>query len=822
MELKTLFVDILLPLHIPEYYTYRVPKELNDFVNVGQSVVVEFGRKKLYSGLIRRVHQKPPPFARVKYIQSILEESPIVTESQFEFWEWIARYYMCYLGDVMAAALPVGFRLESESHILIHPDFDGEISALTKNETEIVLALTHNESLTIKDIIKITGFQKVFPLLQTMKEKGIIVLQEEMESRIKPKTETYLALSETYRIEQNLQTLLEQLEQKKTTQKQVNALLVFLKEKTEDFSIKKEILLDNNVSVSTINTLIKNGIFVVENRVKSRFAEYREQSSPNEIVLNNQQQQAFDNIISQWNEKSVTLLHGVTSSGKTEVYIKLINEVLKQDKQVLFLLPEIALTAQVVNRLRKYFGNTVGVYHSRFNINERAEVWRKIMDKENGFKIILGARSSIFLPFHQLGLIIVDEEHDTSYKQIDPAPRYHARDAAIYLARQHRCKTILGSATPSLESYYNAKEEKYQLVEMPERYGGILMPEVFVADMKEATKKKEVRSHFSLFLLKHITEALKSKKQVILFQNRRGFALRLECDACHWIPECQNCDVSLTYHKGSNVLKCHYCGFTATPPEKCPACGSPMVKMKGFGTEKLEEEMQIFFPDARIARMDLDTTRKKNSYEQILQDFEEKRIDILVGTQMVTKGLDFENVAIVGIMSADNMISFPDFRSFERSFQQMVQVSGRAGRKGERGTVIIQSFNPYHQVIRDTIDSNYLSMYKSQITERQVFKYPPFYRFIKITLKHPNEERLNDGAAFFAQKLRNVFNKRILGPEYPLVPKVRNNYLKNIIIRIEKDISYAHAKDRIWEVIESFGKEKNFSSIVIAIDVDPS
>ena len=821
MEQQTFFADVLLPLHLPEYYTYRVPAELNDDIQVGQRVVVEFGQKKLYSALVRRVHQKPPSFSRVKYIGSILDDVPIVTEAIFEFWEWIARYYMCCVGDVMAAALPTGFRLESESHILVHPEFDGEISALTKPETEIVLSLLDNERLTVKEIIRITGFQKVVSLLKTMKEKKIIMLQQEIESKIRPKTETYICLSKEYRVEENLSRLFEQLERKTTTQKQADTLLLFLKHKETDYAVKRRVLLDEGASLSTVYTLIKNGVFGIEHKEISRLIDYESQSSPSDIVLSPKQTEVFEAVVSEWDEKPVTLLHGVTSSGKTEIYIRLIERVIAEGKQVLFLLPEIALTTHLINRLRKYFGNLIGVYHSRFSVNERTEIWKKAIDADNGYKIILGARSSVFLPFNNLGLVIVDEEHDTSYKQIDPSPRYHARDVAIYLSHLHRCKTILGSATPSIESYYNAKEGKYQLVEISERYRGILLPEVFVADMKEAAKRKEIHSHFSKFLLNHIEKSLKEKKQVILFQNRRGFALHLECDSCHWIPECKNCDVSLTYHKSVDFLKCHYCGYSITVPQHCPACGSPMVKMRGFGTEMLEEDLQIFFPNAKIARMDLDTTRKKNAYDQILQDFGEQKVDILVGTQMVTKGLDFENVSVVGIMSADSMISYPDFRSFERSFQQMVQVSGRAGRKGGRGVVIIQSYNPYHQVIRDTIDNNYLSMYGSQIAERRQFKYPPFHRLIKITLKHSDNEHLNRIADTLGRRLKAVFVDRVLGPEYPLVAKIRNNYLKTLMIRFEKEISYAQAKKEIEKVINQCLREKEFTKAIIIIDVDP-
>ncbi|MBN2173786.1 MAG: primosomal protein N' [Bacteroidales bacterium] len=518
------------------------------------------------------------------------------------------------------------------------------------------------------------------------------------------------------------------------------------------------------------------------------------------------------------------LLHGVTSSGKTEIYIKLIAEALQSGKQVLYLLPEIALTTQIINRLRRFFGDLVGVYHSKYSENERVEIWNQVL-KDSGtkskYRIILGPRSALFLPFSELGLVIVDEEHDYSYKQFDPAPRYNARDAAIYLAGLHQANVILGSATPAVESYFNTHAGKYHLVELFKRYGDIQLPEIFVADVKKETRQKTMKSHFSSFLLEHINKSLENKEQVILFQNRRGFSLRIECDTCHWMPECKNCDVTLIYHKQINLLKCHYCGYTRQVPANCDSCGSSHLKMKGFGTEKIEDELAIYYPDAKIRRMDLDTTRSKHAYQVIINDFEEQRIDILVGTQMVTKGLDFDHVSVVGIMNADNMISFPDFRSYERSFQLMAQVSGRAGRKKKRGKVIIQTYNPHHSVIQDVINNDYKAMYQHQILERRNFKYPPFYRLVSVSLKHKDSPLLNEGAKELALLLRERLGERILGPEYPIVSRIKNLYIKNIMVKLERDEKLNARKITIRETIKDFYTLARYKSIRVITDVDP-
>jgi len=832
--MDTYFVDVILPLHIHDTYTYRVPQEYNDAIRVGQRVVVQFGNRRLYSALVRRVHQEVPRYM-VKYVLSILDIEPIVDEKQMLFWEWLAEYYMCYVGDVMAVALPSAFRLASESSVSIHPDFSGDLSDLSANEMKVVHLLSEHPLMTVDDLGKALGLQKMVPLMSTMIERGIIVMEEELRQRFVPRKSTYILLAPQYREQERIKKLFDELEQKKSTQKQVDVLMKFMQlSQFGQQPVAKRTLLSTIdgavISDSALKTLLKHEVLLQEEHVESRLEQGERSAQASDIKLNEEQQAAFDYL--RTCDKPVALLHGVTSSGKTEVYIKLIDEVIGRGEQVLFLLPEIALTAQIINRLRRYFGDSVGVYHSRFSSSQRAEVWNRTMTADAGqrYQVLLGARSALFLPFRKLGLVIVDEEHDTSYKQYDPSPRYHGRDAAIYLAHLWQARTVLGSATPSLESYYNARQGKYGLCEMKHRYGGLLMPEVLCADMKEEARRmwreqgrkmNPDQTHFSHFLLENMRQALDNHEQVILFQNRRGFSLRIECDDCHWTPKCQHCDVSLVYHKSTNSLRCHYCGYSIPLPTECPACRGHHLTMKGFGTERIEDDLSILFPDAKVARMDLDSTLQKNRYLEIINDFQDRRIDILVGTQMVTKGLDFDNVSVVGIVSADNLLYFPDFRAFERAFQQMTQVSGRAGRHGHRGKVIIQTFNPYHQAIRNVIDNDYMAMYESRVPDRRVFRSPPFYRLITITMKHRDIDVLNEAADNYARQLREVFATRVVGPEYPNVARVRGLYLKNIMMRFERTEAIAQAKSIIMEIGDKLKSDKHLSSLQIHFDVDP-
>jgi primosomal protein N' (replication factor Y) len=852
MSRTTYFVDVILPLAVPNLYTYRVPYDLNDQIAIGKRVVIQFGKRKLYTALVRTIHEIPPKQYTAKYIDSVLDELPIVNNYQFELWDWISTYYMCTIGEVMVAALPGALRLASETKIVINPAFDqAQSTTLSDKEFLILEALEVRNILTLNDVSQIIEQQTVYPIIKSLIEKGAVLIQEELKEKFKPKIETFVRITDFADDEENLKGIFSALEKKAA--KQLDVLMAYItiskRYSTERQEVKKSAIVQMVAGAeAALASLVKKNIFETYEREVGRFANGDHE---NKIVsLNEIQQQVFHSIQQQYGwekaaiktesagldflddakpltEKDVVLLHGVTSSGKTEIYVKLIEQVLSQGKQVLYLLPEIALTTQIINRLRKYFGNVVGVYHSKFNEHERVEIWNNVLktnEQKNEipqFNLIIGARSAMFLPFSNLGLVIVDEEHDTSYKQYDPAPRYNARDGAIYLAHLHKAKTLLGSATPSLESYFNAQEGKYGFAEITERFGGVQMPEILIADVKEATQKKMMKSHFSPLLLDTITLALEKKEQVILFQNRRGFAPQLECNTCAWVPHCINCDVSLTYHKASNQLRCHYCGYAVKPPSKCAACGDTDLKMKGFGTEKIEEELAIFYPKAKLMRMDLDTTRSKFAHQHIIQDFEERNIDILVGTQMVTKGLDFDNVSLVGILNADSMLNFPDFRSFERSFHLMAQVSGRAGRKDKRGKVIIQTQNPEHSIIQEVIANDYLSMYTGQLQDRKNFNYPPYYRLIELTIIHKDVNMVNAAAKDLADALKKQFAKRVLGPEFPLVSRVRNLYHKNILLKMERDASVVKVKKIITELLVQFKSGSDYKTVKVQIDVDP-
>lgn len=827
MNRVTLFAEIILPLPVKGTFTYRVPYELNEFIKEGHRVSVQFGRKKVYSGIVQYLHEKVPTSHEPKYILSLLDEFPIVNNTQLKFWKWISQYYMSTIGDVMSAALPGAFKLASESKVLLSKTFVPDKVNLSESEFIITEGLLKNNKLTIDEISKLVGFKKVLPVIKSMIDNNLIIMEEELTESYKPKTEKYVKINSMFTNDELLQELMDNLG--KRAHKQLELLLQFISltglPLTESSEISKKVLLEKSKSSqATLKALTDKEVFHIEEREVSRFNMESKNDLAKEVELNENQDAAIKSISESFETKNVTLLHGITSSGKTEIYIKLIKENISSGKQVLYLLPEIALTAQIINRLKVYFGNEVGIYHSRYNKNERAEVWNNILANEESvhkYKIIVGPRSALFLPFSNLGLIIVDEEHDSSYKQYDPAPRYNARDAAIYLATLHNAKVLLGSATPSIESYHNAQTGKYGFVELMVRYGNMKLPEIRIVDLKEEHKRRKMKSHFSSVLLDEVKDALQKNKQSILFQNRRGFSLRIECDVCHWVPECSNCDVTLTYHKYSELLKCHYCGYSTTVPNTCPDCGNSGLKMQGFGTEKISEELSYFVDKARIDRMDLDTTRKKNAHSRIINDFEEGRTNILVGTQMVTKGLDFDNVQVVGILNADSLLSFPDFRSAERSYQLMSQVSGRAGRKGDIGKVIIQAWRPDNSILHDVLKHDYKSMYLRILSDRYKFLYPPYYRLIIIRMKHRNSDIVNKCAASFAHDLREKFGKLVYGPEYPLVGRIRNYYIKQTMLKIPKGMNLAETKAKIIASAEQTKTIKEFKSVIVQFDVDP-
>ena len=832
MERLTLFADVLLPLPVGGTFTYRVPFELNEVVGPGKRAVVQFGARKIYTAVVVRVHESPPANFIPKYILSLLDEIPVVTPLQLSFWEWISAYYLCYPGEVMNAALPAAFKLASESKIALAAELPDDFSMLNEKELLLIEALHNRKSIAISEVSRILDQQKSIPVIKNLMEKGIVITEEEVHDPYRPKRESFIVLSPEYSgSEKAMSDLFDSLEKK--AKRQLEIMMTFVRISGFGFGEIKEVrraelLKQSGGLPAQLEALVSKGVLSVTEKMVSRFEASGDTIDSNSIELTAAQQGALDAIHTAFESREVVLLHGVTSSGKTEIYIKLIRETIDRGQQVLFMLPEIALTTQIITRLRKYFGDRVGIYHSRFNIHERAEIWNAVLGasgtggQDGGrYDIILGARSAVFLPFSRLGLVVVDEEHDPSFKQVDPGPRYNGRDAAIDLARMHGAKTLLGSATPSLESYYNAKGGKYGLVGLSERYGNMEMPGIQIVNIKEALRQGQMKSHFSSTLLEQIGAALDNSDQVILFQNRRGFSLRLECDLCHWMPACKNCDVTLVYHKKSNQLRCHYCGYTSRIPEACPECHGTHISMKGFGTEKVEEELSVIFPKARIGRMDLDTTRTKHAHQQIIGDFEAGKINVLVGTQMVTKGLDFDRVSLVCILNADNLLSYPDFRAFERSFQLMAQVSGRSGRRYRQGKVIIQTWQPDHPVIRNVMKHDYLAMFKQQIVERQKFHYPPMSRLILIRLRHKEPEPLNHAADHLAKMLRKTFGKRVLGPEFPVVSRIMNYYIKQIMLKVEKDASISLVKQKLTEVTEKFRTDPDYKPVRVSIDVDP-
>jgi len=824
-ERKTLFVDVVLPLAVNLTFTYRVPFEMNGLVQNGIRVVVPFGKSKLYTAIIVRVHEEIPKQYQAKYIEHVLDEKPIITGTQLKLWKWIADYYMAPLGDVMNASLPGNFKLASETKVVLHPDFERDYSELDDKEFLVVEALELQETLDLKEISQILQLKSVHGIIKKMIEKRVIMSSEELKFKYTPKRATFVCLNNNFSSEKDLEELLNTYESEGRKKKQFEALMIYLKkggfDKNEIKPILRSELIDEGVSLSALNSLEKNGVMESHRLEISRLTD-----SDGDIIetktLSEAQQTALTEIQNSFLEKDVCLLHGVTGSGKTEIYVDLIKEQVEKGNQVLYLLPEIALTTQLIDRLSKYFGDLIGVYHSKFNQNERVEIWNSVLSNDpNKFRIILGARSSIFLPFKSLGLIIIDEEHENSFKQHDPSPRYHARDAAIVLGKLHGAKVLLGTATPSIETYYNAKDGKFGLVNLTTRYGDIQLPEIQCADIKKERQRKTMQSIFSSFLVEHMKEALDKKEQIILFQNRRGYTPIWICEVCNWSPTCKSCDVSLTYHKHTNTLKCHYCSYTIPPVGTCGNCGSNRLKMHGFGTEKVEDELSLIFPGIKIARLDLDSTRSKDGYKKILDQFESKEVDVLVGTQMVTKGLDFDNVSLVGILDADMMLRYPDFRSFERSYQLMSQVAGRAGRKHKRGKVVIQTGAPDHWIIQQVMKHDYETMYTQEVIERRNFNYPPFSKLIYLTLKHKSEMQLEGSAADLALQLKAVFGNRIVGPEYPLVRKIQNSYIKIIRIKLEREASHKKVKERLQEIIDAFYSSPVNKSVRIGIDVDP-
>lgn len=818
------FADVILPLPLADQYTYKIPSDLEKSVVRGCRVIVHFGKKRFYTAIVSEVYDTPPKTnSEIKEIFAVLDATPILRRPQLRFWQWMANYYLCRLGDVYKAALPSGLKIESETSVTRNPDFETDVP-LKPNEQAVLYAFAkEKEKLTLSDLEKKTGLRNIVPIVASLMAKGAVEVNEELKRGYVPKTETYVRLASEYKQEEKMQEAFDSVRRAK---KQEQLLVCFLdlshalNPVLEQEISKKELLEKSGQSASVLEGLLKRGVLETYekevSRLQMRVCRLQE---PN--PLSDAQKEALWKIQDTFREKNICLLHGVTSSGKTEIYIHLIRQVLDAGRQVLYMLPEIAITTQITERLGKLFGEQLLVYHSKFSDNERVEVWNRLLHAHSPM-LILGVRSSLFLPFSDLGLIIVDEEHETSYKQQDPSPRYNARNAAMVLAGMHGGKTLLGSATPSIDSYFNALSGKYGLVELKTRFGTHQSPKVIPVNIKELKRKKQMKHPiFSPPLIQSMRQALDNGEQVILFQNRRGFAPITECKECGWVPRCVNCDVSMTYHKYHNNLVCHYCGYTIRLPEICPSCGSSNFQMQGFGTEKVEEEIALLFPDVNVERMDMDTTRTRTAYERIIGDFDRGKTQILIGTQMISKGLDFGNVGVVGILNADGLMNYPDFRAHERAFQLMLQVSGRTGRRDKQGTVILQTSQPEHPLIQMVIRSAYREMVDWQLSERSIFHYPPYFRLIVLVLRSKNEAVLQDLSRCYAEKLRSQLGNRVLGPVTPPVSYIQTWYIRKIVIKIETAAAIQPMRGFLESVYTEMQHFPTFRQIMLHYDVDP-
>ena len=803
MHNKFKYIDVIVPLSVQGVFQYSVNSDL--IVNIGQRVIVQFGARKLYTAIVVNISDKKTTKHKLKNILSTLDDSPIVNIFQIKLWSWIAKYYMSNLGEIMNTALPSSLKLASESRIILN---DEKLinKNLSSREQKILELIKNGKSVTVRQINKKLSTSDSFSLINQLIKKDIVTVHEHISEKYSPK---YLNVIKIINDNEDLLS---------KTQKKLYKILL----EHNDVLILNDLIKETSISRSVFKALEKKEVISINKIPFSRIDSFNNKVYPIN-KLSSAQDNAYNEIIKSFNEKDVCLLHGVTSSGKTEIYIKLIEDQIKEGKQVLYLLPEIALTIQIIKRLKKHFGSKVGVSHSNLNNSERVEVWKTIQNNDNAkYSIILGARSSIFLPFDNLGLIIIDEEHDTSYKQQQPSPRYHSRDTAIYLSSLHKAKVLLGSATPSIETYYNAQNGKYGFVELLKRYADIKLPKINAIDISRAYKKKQMQSFLSNDIINEIQRHLDRNKQIILFQNRRGYSKVLSCKSCGESVCCKYCSVSLTHHKINNNLRCHYCGYIKEIPKSCSSCSDSTLEMKGYGTEQICELLEALFPDYKIQRMDHDTTRKKNAYEEIIQDFQALKIDILVGTQMIAKGFDFENVSLVGIVDSDSMLNFPDFRSHERAFQLMSQVAGRAGRKNKQGSVYLQTSNPDHEIIRQVSNHSYTNFYNIQLKERKSFNYPPFCKLIILRFKHTDYHILDEVSQKFAQIMRSSFKDRVLGPEYPVVSKIKNYFIKNILLKIEGNKSSSKAKKIIFHVLEYMKKNKLLKQCVFQIDIDPN
>ncbi|MBR3567309.1 MAG: primosomal protein N' [Salinivirgaceae bacterium] len=820
MPERSIFAEIVIPVPVDGVFTYEIPISMVERARVGQSVIVPFGEKKLYTGIIASLTETPPEGFKIKSILDISDDRPTITAKQLELWQWTATYYMCPIGDVYKAAVPVGLRPDSQSKVLPVREKEPSADQLGSDESAVFAVLTRDEEATIEQLAKITKLKNIIAVVKRLVDKDFALITEELRDVPRQRLQKVVRLSERITDADMLNRMLALLTRSKKQHDTLNWIAGFLGSSAfNGKSVQMKIVIEKvPTTPSVIKSLIEKGFLVEDSEDTTRLQP--ENSLQSKSELNPYQQQALDEIHRHFETKQTVLLHGITGSGKTEIYIHLIDETLKTGRRVLYLLPEIALTTQIVQRLKRHFGGKVGVYHSKYSSSERAALWKNQLYGDEPYQIVLGVRSSIFLPMDNLGLVIVDEEHENSYKQFDPAPRYNARDLAVVLAMQHKAKVLLGSATPSLESYFNAKQGRYGLVELTHRHGAAVLPEIEIVDTKLERRKKLMKQCFSQTLLSSIDNALSKDEQVILFQNRRGYSPFLECTECGYVPKCKHCDVSLTYHKGIERLVCHYCGYSVAAVTTCDHCHQSTMRLAGFGTERIEDELKQIFPQANIARLDTDTTRTKHGGENIIRDFQERRINILIGTQMVSKGLDFGHVNIVGILNADNMLSFPDFRAYERSFQLMAQVSGRAGRKDKTGKVIIQTSNPENSIIRQVVANDYQAMYDTQMAERTQFFYPPVCRFIYITLKHRDRQTVEDGARELFGLVSKVGGITPLGPTTPAINRIQNLYLMNITIKLSK-ADTMQSKLGLQQAIDFFLQLPKYKNVMIMANVDP-
>lgn len=817
--MKTL-VDVILPLPLRGYFTYLLPEEMEERTEVGCRVIVPFGRKKYYTGIVQRIHHEMPQDYEVKEVDTLLDEVPVLLPYQFKLWRWISDYYLCSEGDVYKAALPAGLKLESETVVVDNPEYECSGEESEKEQT-VLRWVGQEKMMSVTRLERDTGIKNILTVVKQLLDRGAISVKEEMRSLFKPKVETRVRLQDSCRTEETLRTAFMLVAK---APKQEAVLMAYLDlsghPQGEDRIVtKKELLKRAGTTAAVFNGLVEKGILEQYEAEIGRLDDKTGRMAEMH-PLNEAQSAAFRQIHENFDKKDVCLLYGVTSSGKTEIYIHLIQEAISQGKQVLYLLPEIALTTQITERLKRVFGSKLGIYHSKFPDAERVEIWKKQLS-DHPYQIILGVRSSVFLPFHNLGLVIVDEEHENSYKQQDPAPRYNAKNLAIVMGSMIGAKVLLGTATPAIESWFNAITGKYGMVRLSTRYKDIQLPEIVPVDIKELYRKKRMKGSFSPLLVEHIEKALENGEQVILFQNRRGFAPIVECRTCGWVPKCKHCDVSLTYHRQSGKLNCHYCGYTIDIPRRCPACGGTEIRHLGIGTERIEDEIKTLFPDARVARMDFDTTRTRTAYEKIIEDFQEHRTDILIGTQMVSKGLDFDKVSIVGILNADTMLNFPDFRAYERAYQLIAQVAGRAGRKGKQGKVILQTKSIDHQIIPQVMANNYEGMVKGQLEERAMFHYPPHFRLIYVYLKHKKEAQLEWMANIMADRLRHYFGNRVLGPDKPPVARIQALYIRKIVLKVEQKAPVGRVREILATVQQEIAEDEKFKSLMVYYDVDP-